>query len=147
MNRVQKKAVVRLTVVVVLVAISAVILLLNRQLPILDVLGSLGFGWIIFIPALIGPPPFIPFRKKGPVVFDERDSRIVQRATEEAFGAFWYVFPVICMFLYLYISASGGKVNAAVLTIMAGGGEILVTLVQSISILVQYQQGNSNGDK
>jgi hypothetical protein len=149
MNKIQKKAVIRLAAIVFLAVISAVILFLDRQPPLLDVLGGLGFMWIIFTPAFIDPPPFVPFRKKGKIIIDERDARIVQRATAQAFGAFWYVFPILCIGIYLsvYTTEGLGTISSGVLTIIAGGGVILVTLVQSVSIIAQYRKGGGDGDK
>jgi hypothetical protein len=151
MNKIQKKAFMRVAVVVFLAVISAVILFSDRQPPLLDVLGGLGFMWLLFIPALIDLPPFIPFCKKGKIIVDERDARIVQRATAQAFGAFWYVFPIPCMGLYLFVNAyrteGVGMISSSVLTLIAGGGVILVTLVQSVSIIAQYRKGDGDGDK
>jgi hypothetical protein len=151
MNKIQKKAVIRLAVIVFLAVISIVILLLARRSPLLDVLGGLGFMWLIFTPALIDPPPFIPFHKKGKIIVDERDARIVQRATAQAFGAFWYVFPILCIWLYLLVNVyrtdGVGTISSSVLTLIAGGGVILVTLVQSVSIIAQYRKGGGDGDK
>jgi hypothetical protein len=151
MNKAQKKAIMRLIVVGFLVITSVVILLLKRQSPFWDTLGSLGFGWLFFTPALIDPPPFIPFRRKKAVIFDERDLRILLKATNQAFGAFWYVFPILCIFLYLFVNIyrteDVGTISSSVLTIIAGGGSILITLVQSLSILIQYHQRSGNGDK
>ena len=141
MSKIQKKAIVRLAVIGFLAVISAVILFLYRQPPFWDVLGGLGFMWLIFTPALIDPPPFIPFHKKGKIIVDERDARIVQRATAQAFGTFWYVFPILCIWLYLFVNVyrteSAGMISSSVLTLIAGGGSILVTLVQSVSVLIQ----------
>ena len=141
MNKMQKKAAVRIIIVDFLIAISNVILFFYQEPPILDVLGRLGFMWLIFTPALIDPPPFIPFRKKGQIVFDERDERILQKATAQAFGAFWYIFPILCLGIFLFADLypeSTGMINSGILTLIAGGGCLLVTLLQSISILIQY---------
>jgi hypothetical protein len=151
MNKIQKKAVIRLAVIGFLATISATILFLYQQPPLWDVVGGLGFMWLIFTPALIDPPPFVPFRKKGKIIVDERDARIVQRATAQAFGAFWYVFPILVAGIYLFVNAYRteglGTISSGILTIIAGGGVILVTLVQSISIIAQYRKGGGDGDK
>jgi hypothetical protein len=151
MNKIQKNVAMRLALIIFLVAISVLLLFLDQQPSIWDVLGDLGFMWLVSTPALIGPPPFIPFRKKGKIIVDERDARIVQRATAQAFGAFWYVFPILSMGLYLFVnvySTEGvGTISSSVLTIIAGGGVILVTLVQSVSILAQYKIGGGDGNK
>lgn len=142
MSKIQKKAVIRLTVATLLIVISIVILLFNRRAPLLDILGGLGFGWLLFTPALIDPPPFIPFKKREKTVVDERDAKILQRATAQAFGAFWYVFPILVIWIYLFVNVyrteGVGTISSSVLSIIAGGGCILVTLVQSISILIQH---------
>jgi hypothetical protein len=151
MNKIQKKAGIRLKLIGFLAAISAVALFLNWQSPLLDVMGGLGFTWLIFTPALIDPPPFIPFHKKGKIIVDERDAKIVQRATAQAFGAFWYVFPILCIGLYLFVNVYRpdgiGTISSSVLTLIAGGGVILVTLVQSVSIIAQYRKGGGDGNK
>jgi hypothetical protein len=151
MNKIQKKAVMRLVLIGFLAVISVVILFLDRKPPLLDILGGIGFMWLVFVPALIDLPPFIPFRKKGKIIIDERDARIVQRATAQAFGAFWYVFPILCMGLYLFVNVyrteGVGTISSSVLTIIASGGVILVTLVQSVSIIVQYWKVGGDGNK
>jgi hypothetical protein len=151
MNKIQKNVAMRLALIIFLVVISVLLLFLDQQPSIWDVLGDLGFMWLLFIPALIDLPPFIPFRKKGKIIVDERDARIVQRATAQAFGAFWYVFPILCMGLYLFVNAyrteGVGMISSSVLTIIAGGGVILVTLVQSVSVIAQYRKGGGDGDK
>ena len=151
MNKIQKKAVIRLVVIAFLAVISAVILFIDRKPLFWDVLGVLGFMWLVFIPACIDLPPFIPFSKKGKIIIDERDARIVQRAPAQAFGAFWYVFPILCMGIYLFVNVgrteSLGTISSGILTLIAGGGAILVTLVQSVSIIAQYRNGGGDGNK
>jgi hypothetical protein len=151
MNKIQKKAVIRLAVIVFLVVISAVILFLDRKPSFLDVLGGLGFLWLLFTPALIDPPPFIPFSKKGKVIYDERDAKIVQRATAQAFGTFWYVFPILSLGIYLFVNTGRteglGTISSGILIVIAGGGCMLVALIQSVSIIAQYRKGGSDGDK
>jgi len=141
----------RLAIVVFLIVISFVIILLTRQSPLLDILGGLGFMWLLFTPALIDPPPFIPFRKKNKIIFDERDERILQKATAQAFGVFWYIFPILCLGIYLFANAyrteGVGLISSGTLTLIAGGGCILVTLVQSLSLLIQYRNRSSDGNK
>ena len=146
MTKIQRKAYIRLIAIGVIIVVSAVLLVMFREKGVLNVLGMLGFLWIFAIPGLMGPPPFVPFRKKkGQVIFDERDTRILQRATADAFGAFWYVFPILCLWLYLlvnvYRTEGLGMISSAFITIMAGGGGILVVLVQSVSIIIQYREG------
>jgi hypothetical protein len=144
MSKIQKKAVARLIIVIFLFSVSVAIVFFNRQVPLLDVLGWLGFMWLLFTPALIDPPPFIPLQKKGKIVFDERDERILQKATAQAFGAFWYVFPILCLAIYIFTNVNRfGTISSNILTLLAGGGALLVTLVQSISILIQYRNRGS----
>jgi hypothetical protein len=55
------------------------------------------------------------------------------------------------MGLYLFVNAyrteGVGMISSSVLTLIAGGGVILVTLVQSVSIIAQYRKGDGDGDK
>ena len=147
MNSAQKKAWLNLIIIAVIVVISTIVVMVMRGHRILDVLGFLGFLWILTLPSLVGPPPFVPFRKKsGPVIIDERDLIIQERATLNAFRTFWYGFPIICMFLYWYIGQTGGLISVSALTIMAGGGGIMVSLVQSASLLIQYDR-RDKGEK
>ena len=145
MNKIQKKARFNLVVIALIFALSSVAVFFMRKMNMLEIFGWLGFWWIIALPSLVGPPPFVPSRKKhGPVIFDERDAIIEKRASLAAFRAFWYAFPITCMILYWYISQGTGSISVSVLTIMAGEGGILVTLVQSVSILIQYSQGSKD---
>lgn len=141
----------RLAAIMSLAVMSAVILFWDGEPQLWNVLGDIGFMWLFFTPVLIDPPFFMPFRRKGKIVFDEHGAKIVQRATTQAFGAFWYVFPIICIGLYLFLNAyrteGMGMISSGALTIIGGGGGILIALVQSVSILAQYKKGGNDGDK
>jgi hypothetical protein len=136
---INKKAWIRLIAIALILIISGIFLLFEKEKGILNVLGGIGFIWIFILQGLLEPPPYLPFRiKSGPVIFDERDARILHQAIANGFGAFWYVFPILCIFLYLYFANTSGSISIGAISLMAGGGGILISLVQSISILIQY---------
>jgi hypothetical protein len=151
MNKIQKKAIGRILAVIFLTLVGIVNIIFRWQVPLMDILGWVGFMWLLFTPALIDPPPFIPFSKKGKVIYDERDAKIVQRATAQAFGTFWYVFPILSLGIYLFVNTGRteglGTISSGILIVIAGGGCMLVALIQSVSIIAQYRKGGSDGDK
>ena len=138
MNRWQKIAWYNLTVVVASLTISGTtigILAILHGFP--KALGGLGF---LGIAGLIGLSPFLFRKKVGKVTFDERDQVIHRRATLAAYSTFWFFFAAACMIPW-WVLECGAKIRVVVLPCMLAGGFIIVQLIQSIAILVQYGKG------
>ncbi|MHC4571821.1 MAG: hypothetical protein ACYS0C_07080 [Planctomycetota bacterium] len=143
MNRAQKIAWYNLTVVVASLTITGTavgILTILYGMP--TALGGLGF---LGIAALVGLSPILFRKRRDQIGFDERDQLIHRRATLAAYSTFWFLFTSACMIPY-WILEAGARIRVVVLPCMLAGGFIIVQLVQSVAILVQYGWGGK-GEK
>ena len=77
------------------------------------------------------------------VVSDERDSFIIKRAVSFAYTTFWIVF-VLSTFLSFLIIGPRNSVPTITLPLMALGGAVLMKILSSAAILVQYGRGGNN---
>lgn len=135
MNRLQKIAWYNLTVIVASLAISgAAIGILTIMFGMPKALGGLGF---LGIAALSGLSPILFREKRSQVNFDERDLLIHKRAILIAYSVFWVFFTAACMIPW-WILKTGASIPVVVLPLVLAGGFIIVQLVQSVAILVQY---------
>ena len=125
--------------------------------------GSLGV--VILLARLVGMPkawagmalmglmglmvlgPFIFRNEKGrdKVAFDERDNLIYERSLTVAHYVLWPFLVAACM-IPCVILGTRGTIPVYVLPIILGGGGVIVTVVQSVAILVQYDWGDK-GEK
>ncbi len=101
--------------------------------PVVSLLGLLGISSRVFHRK----------RRKGGTQFDERDRMIYEKSLSAAHAVFWPFFVAACMIPILIVGTSG-SVPVYVLPIILGGGGVLVTVVQSVVILVQYGWGGKN---
>lgn len=135
MNRNQKMAWFNLIVIVASLTISGTAIGISTILyGMPTALGGLGF---LGIAALIGMSPILFRKRRGQISFDERDQLIYKRATLAAYSTFWFFFTAACMIPW-WILETGAKIRVVVLPCMLAGGFIIVQLVQSVTILVQY---------
>lgn len=74
------------------------------------------------------------------VIFDERDQLIQMRASTAAYSIFWVLFVGVCMSIY-WKNLVIGTVPVTLLPSLPLGGFIVITLVQSLAVLIQYRQG------
>ena len=85
--------------------------------------------------------PFLFKKPKGQnmVVSDERDSFIIKRAVSFAYTTFWIVFIVSSFAVHIF-KGMGPKssVPTISLPLMAVGGGLLMKILSSVAILVQY---------
>ncbi|MHC4455809.1 MAG: hypothetical protein ACYS0I_01775 [Planctomycetota bacterium] len=143
MNRAQKIAWYNLTVIIASLTISGTaigILTILYGMP--TALGGLGF---LGIAALVGLSPILFRKRRGQISFDERDQLIHKRATLAAYSIFWFFFTAACMIPW-WILETGARIRVTLLPCMLAGGFIIVQLVQSVAILVQYGWRNK-GEK
>jgi len=143
MNRAQKIAWFNLIVIVASLDISGTaigILTIVYGMP--KALGGLGFLGIL---GLIGLSPILFFKKQGQLGFDERDLLIYNRASLVAYSLFWVFFTAACMVPWL-VFERGARIPVVVLPCMLAGGFVIVQLIQSIAILIQYGWRNK-GEK
>ena len=141
MNRVQKIALYNLIVIIASLTITGAavgILSIVHGMP--KALAGLG---LLGIAGLIGLSPILFRKKRGQLDFDERDLLIFRRATLAAYSIFWVSFTAACMIPWLVLDC-GATIRVVVLPCMLAGGFIIVQLVQSIAILVQYGRGGKD---
>ena len=138
MNRAQKIALYNLIVIMASLTITGAavgILSIMHGMP--KALGGLGF---LGIAALIGLSPILFRKKRGQLGFDERDLLIYRRATVAAYSTFWVFFTAACMVPWLVLEC-GARIRVVLLPCMLVGGFVIVQLIQSVAILVQYGWG------
>ena len=137
MNRAQKIA--RFNLIVILIALILSVIAVSVAysavgLPIQRAFGGFGF---IGICGLIGLSPLLYKKEPGKVNFDERDQLIHRRATILAYSVFWLVFTAACMIPW-WILETGATVPVVILPAMLAGGFVIVQLIQSVAIMIQY---------
>jgi len=135
MNRAKKSALYNLIVIMASLTITGAtvgILAITHGMP--KALGGLGF---LGIAGLIGLSPILFRKKQGQLGFDERDELIHKKAILIAYSVFWVFFTAACMIPWLVLK-TGAKIPVVLLPVVLVGGFIIVQLVQSVAILVQY---------
>ncbi len=138
MNRAQKIALYNLIVLIASLTLTgAAVGILTIAYGMPKGLGGLGF---LGIAGLVGLSPILFRRKAGQLRLDERDLLIHARATLVAYSVFWVFFSVVCMVPWLVLGRAA-TIHVVVLPCMLGGGFIIVQLIQSIAILIQYRWG------
>lgn len=138
MNRAQKIAAFNL--IVMLLALAIVLLSGFMKLPHL-----VGAIELIFVSGLIFASPLLFRRKLGRVSFDERDAIINKRATTTAYTVFWIAFIFICLIPMLALGPRK-SIPVSVLPFILFCGAIIVRIVWSVTIIVQYGRGNKNAE-
>lgn len=135
MNRAQKIALYNVIVLIAgLTLTGAAVGILTIVCGMPKGLGGLGF---LGIAGLVGLSPILFRRKAGQLGLDERDLLIYNKASLIAYSVFWAFFSVACVVPWLVLER-GAKIHVVVLPCMLGGGFIIVQLIQSIAILLQY---------
>ena len=117
-----------LTIAGAAVGILAIVYGMPKALAGLGFLGTAG---------LVGLSPILFRRRAGQLAFDERDLLIYNRASLVAYSVFWVLFTAACMIPW-WILETGASIRVVVLPCMLAGGFVIVQLIQSIAILVQY---------
>ena len=86
------------------------------------------------------------FRKQSPteVEFDERDSLIKKRAVTVSFVSVWPLL-IVVSFIATHIVGDAGSIPVSLLPIMHIGVFLIVMLVYSAVVLVQYGGGGKDG--
>ena len=142
MNRWQKIAWFNLAVItgtLILTGITIAILSAVAGMPkALCGLGFLGFF------GFMGLSPLIFRNKGGQVEFDERDRLFNMRAVLGAYSLFWLIFTAACMVPWFIIGPSG-SIPVNVLPMMLMAIAMILTLVHSVLILVQYGRKGKDG--
>ena len=143
MNRYQKIAWFNIIVIAATVIITSAAIAIEFHIRGYSTIGF----WFIGIGLLLKLTPYM-FKKpesQGGVVCDERDSFIIKRALAFAFMAFWWVFVVLSISLFLIIGPRN-SVPTITLPLMMLGGGMFLKFVCSAAILVQYGRADK-GEK
>jgi len=140
MNRYQKLAWFNLIVITATIIITSTAMAVEIYLRGYSAIGF----WFIGILLLLRFKPFLFKKPQGQdqVVCDERDSLIVQKAVSFAYKVFWIVFFVSSFAIHILGGMEpDSSVPTIVLPLMAIGGALLMKMLCSIAILVQYGKG------
>jgi hypothetical protein len=137
MNRYQKLAWFNLIVITATILITTTAVAIELHMRGYSTIAP---GFIV-IGALLKLNPFLFKKPKGrnKVVSDERDEFIVKRAVSFAYITFWVVFFVSSFALHIFMGMGPkSSVPTITLPLMAFGGALLMMIVCSVAILVQY---------
>ena len=163
MNRTQKAAICNLATMLLTVLMFAYVLFLvfitvNREVAVrasnLLKEAPEGFAsrFLLFLPPIIlillgGPLIVWSLKRQSPkeVETDERDKLITTRAAMAAFISAWIVLPVVSV-LPRFILGDNGCVPAWLLPIFGIGVLLIVSMVHSAAVLIQYGW-RGDGDK
>jgi hypothetical protein len=124
-------AVIALTIVIVI--------------PLLPILGKGALGGSGFL-GLLGFGVLFFRKKPGKVLTDERDQLINMRSNVLAYAIFWVIYALAAALLPPLVYGQDGAVPVSVVQISVFGGLILVYVVMSIAILVQYAGGTKDAE-
>jgi hypothetical protein len=138
MNRYQKLSWLNLIV------ITATIIITTAAIAIeIHIRGFSTYGFWFITPLVILQFKSYLFKKpqgSDKVISDERDSLIIKRAVSIAYTTFWIVL-VAASFLSFLIIGPRNSVPTITLPLMVIGGGLLMKIVCSVAILVQYAKG------
>jgi hypothetical protein len=141
MNRYQKIAWFNLIVIATTVMVTSAAVAVEVHLRGYSTIGL----WFVGLLALLKLTPYLfkKSRSPGGVVSDERDEFIVKKAVLHAWTAFWWVFVVVCVFLFIIVGPEN-SVPTIALPLIALGGGLFLKVVCSLAILVQYGRGGKD---
>ena len=87
-------------------------------------------------------------KKRGMLAFDERDKQIHGFSLGLAYAVFWVCFVAACMIPWGVFSWYGWEsISIEVLPWLVFGGMIVVTVSQSVAILVKYGRSDAGATK
>jgi hypothetical protein len=142
MNRYQKIAWFNLIVIAATIILTSIAIAVEFHLRGYSTIGL----WFVGILVLLKFTPFLFKKPESPsgVVSDERDDSILKRAVLYAWAAFWWVFVVSCVLLFIIVGPEN-SVPTIALPLMALGGGLFLKAACSVAILVQYGRGDDRG--
>ncbi len=138
MNRYQKIAWFNLIVITATIIVTAIAITVEFRIRGYSTIGL----WFVGILVLLKFTPFLFKKPQSPsgVVSDERDDSIVKKAVLYAWAAFWWVFVVSCVLLFIIVGPEN-SVPTIALPLMALAGGLFLKAACSVAILVQYGRG------
>jgi hypothetical protein len=139
-NRYQKLAWFNLIVIVATIILTSIAVAIEFHIR-----GYSTTGLYFIAPlALLRLKPFL-FKKpesRNGVVSDERDSFIVKRAVSFAYTTFWIAFFLSSFAVHIFMGMGPkSSIPTITLPLMAVGGALLMKILCSVAILVQYGRG------
>ena len=143
MNRYQKIAWFNLIVIAVTIIVTSIAIAVEFHIRGYSTIGL----WCVALLALLKLTPYL-FKKSespGGVVSDERDDLIVKKAVLHAWAAFWWIFVLSCVLVFLVVGPRN-SVPTITLPLMAFGGGLFLKAACSVAIVVQYGRG-AKGEK
>jgi len=96
----------------------------------------------------LGFTPFITnkiLKKRKRIIFDERDKVINKRAAFVSFVVVWLYFVIACITVW-WMFGPQGSVSVNLLPAILIGGLIVIIIVRSVAILIQYGMGGKDGE-
>ena len=83
---------------------------------------------------------FFPL-KAGEIAFDERDEKIMSRATKISFMSIFYIFAAGCLIPVLIIG--NGSIHVMYLGWLFFAAAVLFRIIWSIAVIIQYGRGGN----
>jgi hypothetical protein len=123
--------------------LAVIALTLVAVLSLLPFLGKGALGGFGFL-GLIGFGPLFFRRKPGQVLTDERDQLIQRRSWVLAYSLFWVAFVLAAVVLSAVVYGQEGAVPVWVVQSSVFCAFMLVYVLASIAILVQYAGGSKD---
>ena len=142
MNRLQKLAWYQLIVIIVSLGLTAAAIGLVVHIKGIE-RGHIGLLPLLLLVFVHFDRGFFPV-KAGEIVLDERDELFKRKAVTAAYSVFWVAFFLGCLVLYLILGPKA-TISVKVLLLMAFCGAIIVRIVWSVAIIVQYGRGGKDG--
>ena len=149
MNKIQEEAWVSLFLVVPAVVICgalAIGLAYVQALPLAFLLIQFA-AFNVFL-GFLGFTPFITskiLKKRKRIIFDERDKIINKRAAFVSFVFVWLYFVIACITVW-WMFGPQGTVSVNLLPAILIGGLIVIIIVRSVAILIQYGRGGKDNE-
>lgn len=142
MNRYQKLAWLSLIVIVGTIIITTAAIAIEIRIRGFSTIGF----WFITPMVILNYNKYFFKKPQGTdkVVCDERDGLIIKRAVSFAYTTFWIVLIASSLLLFLIIGPKN-SVPTITLPLMVIGGALIMKIVCSVAILVQYGRGGRDG--
>ena len=138
MNRLQKIAWYQLAVILIVLALTATVVGGIAYRKGIENAHS-GLVTLILLIFVHLDRMFFPV-EAGKIIYDERDEMIKKKAVVTAYTVFWIAFILACI-IPLFILGPNSTIHISVLPAMVFGAAILVRVVWSAAVLVQYGRG------
>lgn len=137
MNRAQKTA--RTNLILILPGLAAIIVLWAIEL------GPIAFWLLVMLMAIVNSRNYYEKKSQTDITtFDERDEFILRKASLIAYRFIWTFFGCACLLAWI-LTKPEGKVSVYWLFAGLFGGSVILNLVFSVAILIQYRRGGKDG--